>query len=201
MNRPGRTSRLWLPLIACGAALLAPAQAAWAQGDRSIYFGDLGQAVVAILTFLVLLFVLGRWVWKPIVKQLQRREEAIQQTIADAEKRQAEAEELLTDYRQRLDQADEDARKVLTEAREQAEQERRDLLEAARAESQRHAEAVREELEQAKQQALRELRDVTADVAADLAERIVRRDLSEEDHNRLIDESLERIRKRGVWRP
>ncbi len=96
-----RATRLWAPALAAAASLSAIAGKARAAGG-SHYGGDLGQALAAMGVFLVLLLILGKYAWRPIVQQLKKREEAIQKTIERAERTQKKAEELLAGYEEKM---------------------------------------------------------------------------------------------------
>ena len=96
----------WLAAAAYAACVLlgcASAMAAEGEGGASSGAGDLGQAIATVVIFLLLLAVLGRWAWRPIVSQLQQREQRIADTISAAQKREKEAQDLLESYRKRLD--------------------------------------------------------------------------------------------------
>jgi F-type H+-transporting ATPase subunit b len=184
-------------------AALAPAGFALAkEGEGGApYFGDLGQAIAAMLTFAVLVLVLGKWVWKPIVRQLERREEAIQTSIENAEKRQREAEEALEEYKSQLAQARTQAQQIVAEGQRRAADERKVILEKAEEQAGELTEEAREEIRRAKEEAVQDLRDLTASMATELASRLIGRKLSPEDHERLVDESLEEIRERTLRNP
>jgi F-type H+-transporting ATPase subunit b len=172
---------------------------AWAaESAKGVYFGDVGQAIVALLTFVVLLVVLRKWVWKPMVEQLRHREEAVAKTIESAEKRQKEAEAVLAEYSARMAGVEADSRKVLEESQRKGAVERDRILADAREESRKYAEAAKADIEQARQDALSELRYVAADVATDLAQRVLCRSLTEDDHRRLVEESLQEISQRAA---
>jgi len=195
-----RRSRIetWRGLAMSAAAvffLAAPAVAAESVGIEQ-YAGTIGQSVAAILVFLVLLVVLGRWAWKPLIRQLQLREKQIADTIAGAEKREKEAMELLEQYRQRLAKAEADAQKVLEESRKQAVAAREQILEHARLEARESTAKAVEEIDSAKRDALGELYDLTAELATDVAARIIKRNLRPEDQRRLVEESLQDLRSR-----
>ena len=185
------------PILAALVVLLESAVAQAGQGEGSFYFGDLGQAVAAILIFLLLLAILGRWAWKPIVAQIKRREDSITETLKRSEQRDKETQRLLEQYRARMEAADADAQKLLAQARRDAQQAAGTVLTAAEAESRRLVASAREEIEQAKRSALRQMRASTAELAADLAAAVIGRTLTREDHLRLVDESLAEIARRG----
>lgn len=180
--------------------MFLPAVAPAAEGMGGFDFGNLGQALAAVLTFLLLLVVLGRWAWKPLVAQIRAREQAVADAIHRAEKQRAEAQEFLDSYRARLDRAEDDARDVLVRTRQEAAELRDRIVAEARQEALKVAEAAKAELARAKDEAIRELYDATAELATDVAQRLLRRSLGGEDHARLLEQSVREIRDRAGGR-
>lgn len=162
-----------------------------------MYFGDLGQAIAALLIFLLLAAILGKWAWKPIVRQLQRRETQILQSIKAAKERQAEAEDLAEHYRQRMERAETDAERIAAGVRKEAEAERRQIVEGAKGDAREAARQARTQIGRARAEALRQMQGTTAELAAQIAETVLGRQLSDDEHRRLVDESLEEIRLRA----
>jgi len=148
---------------AVATALLPVAPALGAEGGPNV--GDIGQAVAAILIFLLLLAVLGRWAWKPIVHQLHSREESIARAINDAQRRDQESQELLKLYRNRLDCAEAEVAEILASGRKEAAVARDQILQAASDEARKSASAARQEIDQARRDAAR----LTGKPAMDLA--------------------------------
>jgi F-type H+-transporting ATPase subunit b len=177
--------------------LLAASPAPASDEGGGFYPGDLGQAVAAVVIFLLLLAILGRWAWKPLVAQLQRREESIADALKRAEQREKDTQRLLEDYRARMEAADADAQKLMAQARRDALEAGQVVLNAAEQESRKMVNLARQEIDQAKRSALRELRVSTAEMAADLAAGVIGRTLSPEDHARLVAESIQEIGQRG----
>lgn len=185
-------SALWLPAVA--------AQASEGGSSGDFYFGDVGQSIVTLFIFAVLVFVLGRWAWKPLVAQLEKREQSIAQTIEEAQKRQKDAEGLLAEYRARLDAAQAEAAELLAQARRQAAEARDTVVAAAQEESRKLTESARQEIERAKADAMTDLHEATARLAADIAGKVLRKTLTAEDHRRLMNDSLLEIRERAAAR-
>ncbi len=181
--------------VAAWAIVAAPVGAADDVGGFDV--GNLGHAIATILIFLGLLFVLGRWAWKPLVAQIQRREQSIAATIENAEKSRHQAEDLLAHYKARLERADEEAEKVLDEARTEAERAREQAVAAGREEAEKFLHAAREDLQTARELAMRDLYASAAEMATDVAERILRKELDADEHERLIAESLENFKTRA----
>ena len=177
------------------AALWAPASALAGEGKVEFYPGDLGQAIAALLIFIVLLAILGRWAWKPLIVQLRRREESIASAIERSEAQQREAEDLLNHYRSRLESVEVEAKGLLDRGRRQADTEREEILAAARADAQQATARAREEIERAKRTALEDLQRTTAQLATEIAERVLVANLDEAQHDRLMEDALGEIRQ------
>lgn len=167
-------------------------------GSRDFYPGDLGQAIAAIAIFVVLLAVLGKWAWKPLINQLRMREKKISDAIESAQDRERESQDLLVHYKARLQRAEDDSEAMLARSRKESTLAREEIIKAARHEARRSTDQATEEIARAKREALRELREKTADLATEIAARVIPRTLSEEDHRRLLSESLGEIRDRSA---
>lgn len=181
-----------------GPCLMATPALASEGGGGGLYMGDLGQALAAVAVFLVLLAILGKWAWKPIIEQLRTREERIQQAVADAEKRNQDAKDLLERYRQRMESVHAEAQELLGKTRLEADAAKETIVSAAHNESQGILRDTRRQIDQAKVEALQELRATTAQLAADIAVSALGRRLTDEDHRRLVDESLQEITRRSA---
>ena len=81
-----KTGKFWLLMGLAASVPLLTASPAWADEPQSggFDFGTLGQAGASLFIFAVLLFILGKWAWKPIISQLEQREKSIADTIAQA---------------------------------------------------------------------------------------------------------------------
>jgi F-type H+-transporting ATPase subunit b len=194
--------RRWLGRVAACTVVLGDAGMLCAgEGQKGFDPGDVGQAVAAMAIFVLLLVVLGKWAWKPIVGQLRQREQEIAETIERAEKREKESQNLLAEYKARLDRAEGDSQEVLARSRKEAAEAREEILTTAREEGQKFADQAKQEIEQAKQTAIHELYDETASLATEMAGRIIRKSLNVEDQRVLLRESLEEIRKNASRNP
>jgi len=147
-------------------------------------------ALWTAVVFLLLLSVLWRFAWGPISQGLQKRERAIADQIAQAEKNNQEARRLLGDYQRKLDHSQEEVRAILDEARRDAEQTGRELIEKARSEATREQEKALREIEQASAVAIKELAEHGSQLAVLLAGKIVGQRLRAEDHAELIRRTL-----------
>ena len=184
-------------VLAAPAALAGPVETAPAR--TIVDSGNIYNALWAAVIFLVLLLVLGRLAWKPVLQALAQRERHIADTLARAEARQAEGEELLARYRARVEAAEAEAAEMLQSARSDADDARREMLDGARRDAEDIAAHAAAEIETAKKAAMSDLSAFGADLATHAAERILRKEIDPKDHRRIIAESLEQIRRKGRW--
>ena len=147
-----------------------------------------GLAIWTTLTFLLLVFVLGKFAWKPILAMLSEREKVIQAALDDSKKARDEAELLMEKNRAILADAQNQANELLEKARRDAETRRAEMAEKARQEAETLLARSREEIERQQRAALKEIRGEVADLAIGAATRLVGQNMDAEQHRRLIDE-------------
>jgi F-type H+-transporting ATPase subunit b len=142
------------------------------------------EIVVGSVAFAVLCFVLMKFVFPQMEKTFRARVDAIEGGIKRAETAQAEANELLEQYRAQLAEARTEAARIRDEARADAEGIRQDVLAKAREESDRIIAAGREQLASQRDSIVRELRSEVGTLAVDLAGKIVGEALADEARTR-----------------
>ncbi len=147
-------------------------------------------ALWTAVVFLLLLAVLGPTAWRRIVQALDERERNIDGQIAAAEQANAEAKRILADYEQRLANAEAEVREILERGRREAEALSRRILDETREESRREKERALREIEAATDDALRELVERSADLAVELAGKIMQAKLDRAAHARLIEQAV-----------
>lgn len=152
-----------------------------------------GLIIWTIVTFLILLLVLKRFAWKPILEALEKRELTIKESIAEAQRARQEAQRLFEDYQQKMKVAHQDAQRIITKAREEAERLKEEILNEARGEAQTYQERARRQIEQETRAALMAIRAEVAEWAILAAEQVIRRKLTPEDHTRIAKEIAEEL--------
>ena len=145
------------------------------------------------VTFAILLFLLIRYVFPPIRKQIQDRQRAIEESIDEAERTRTEARELLAEYRRQIDEARGEARQILDESRKQGEAQRERAKREAREEADRIIERARNEIGRERESALRGVRQEVADMVVVASERVLKRSIGRDDHDRLISDALDSL--------
>jgi F-type H+-transporting ATPase subunit b len=157
---------------------------------------DPGLIVWTIVTFLLLLGILWKFAWNPILGALDARELAIQKTIDDAERLQAEAEAVLQEHQKRMAEARAEGNRILDEARQAGEHMKKDILDKARLESEKVLERAHRQLELETEQAIQTIRAQAADLALRAAEKVIERSLTHADHRRFADEAIAELAER-----
>jgi F-type H+-transporting ATPase subunit b len=151
--------------------------------------------VVTLVIFAILVAVLGKYAWAPILTGLKGREEKIRKDIADAEAARLRAEATLREYNQQLAAAEARSQEILSKAKSDADA----LAAQIRTRGQQEAEESREratrEIEDAKNQAVREIHEHAATLATTVAEKIIRRSLNPDDYRQLVDEGVAELQE------
>jgi F-type H+-transporting ATPase subunit b len=184
-----------LRLAPATAALLWAATPALASegGGGNIFAGDLGNAIWTVVVFLVVLVVLGKFAWGPLLAGLQERERFIHDSLAQAKADREAAEARLREYEARLAQARAEATAIVEEGRRDAESVKARIEAKAREEAERMIERARREIGIATDTAVKDLYGLAGRLATDAASRIIRRELSGADHERLVAEAIASI--------
>ena len=184
---------LRLSLVALGLLVLPPwavaAEAGFINLDRSL--------IVQVLNFLLLLFILWWFLYRPFVAKMEERTQAIKKSLEDAQAARAEAQRQQEEYRARLKAAHAEAQAIREAALKEAAEAQQRLVEAARQEAARIVESGRAEIEQDVRRAKAELRREVGGLAIAVAERLIGKSLREEDHRRIVKESIAQLERIG----
>ncbi|MDO4558851.1 MAG: F0F1 ATP synthase subunit B [Planctomycetia bacterium] len=159
--------------------------------DPLAFKGDL--MLWTAIVFVLLLIVLKKYAWKPIMDGLEKREGRIAGEIAGAEQANAQAQALLAQYQSQLSTAEEKVRQIVEQGRADAEAQSRAIVEAAREQSEQEQRRARQEIDQATTAALQQLAEKSADLAVDLAGRIVKTKITEHEQKELVGEAMDRF--------
>jgi len=154
-------------------------------------------AIYTVVVFVVLLAILWKLAWEPIVRGLDQRAQRIRNEIASAEKAHAQAQQLLAEYQAKLAAAEGEVRELLERGRAQAEQLSRELLERTRNETQAEKQRALREIEVARTGALKELAEHSASLAIELAGKILQARLDPAGHAELIRRAMEQLPARS----
>jgi F-type H+-transporting ATPase subunit b len=160
-----------------------------------LFKGTLDLAIWTVVVFLVLLFVLRKFAWKPLLEGLDLREKSIHSAMEEAKSAREEAGRLRQDLQAEMNKASEKIRLMMEEARRNAEQLAADLMAKGKADLQAERERLNREVATSRDQALREIWEQAATLATLISAKTIRRHLSPDDHRQLLDEALVEFRQ------
>lgn len=162
-------------------------------GAANPFAGGIGNAIITLIIFSGLLYVLGKFFWPQILRVLEEREKMIRTSLETAKHEREQAEKLLARYQEQLDRARQEASAIVDEGRRDAEAVRRRIQEEARREADETLARAKREIRLATDSAVKELYDRTAELSVQIAGNIIKKELRPEDHRALVAESLERM--------
>ena len=158
--------------------------------DDGILAVDPDLAVWTAVIFLVLLAVLWKFAWGPISEALDRREKGIADNIAAAAATNEEAKQMLVDYQARLAGTADQVREMLEEARRDGEHTKAQIVAEAKAAAGAEKDRAMRDVRNAKESALKEIGEMGANLAVELASKIVEREVSPQEHTQLIKDAV-----------
>lgn len=148
------------------------------------------EIIMQILNFGVLLWLLKKFLYKPMQNYLDKRAEEIQSEHDNAEKLRKESEEALLNAKEEMEKVRVDAKKILDNTLASAENEKLKIMEDAESKVSNMFKAGKQSLESEIKKARQELKDQIADISVDIAKKILEKEITEDDHNRLIKDHI-----------
>jgi F-type H+-transporting ATPase subunit b len=152
-----------------------------------------GTVIVEILTFLIMLAVLARYVYPQVVRLAEARQRAIADQLREAEEARADAEARIKEAQSSLDDARKTAQQVIDAANKSGDQLRQDLRQKAEEDARRISESARKQIESERDQAIRSIRAEVADLVVQATEKVIGEALDERRHMALIERSIEEV--------
>jgi F-type H+-transporting ATPase subunit b len=154
---------------------------------------DPGLYIWTILTFLVLLALLAKFAWGPLLKALDERQSLIRKSLEDAQQARQELERLNQEQQKIIASARAEADSIVSQSRSDAERLRQELRDSARAEAANIVKNAERQIELQTHQALRQIRQEAVELSVAIASKLLARNLSKEDNDRLIQQTLEQF--------
>ena len=156
---------------------------------------DPGLMIWAWVTFFVLLLILYKVAWKPILSVIDNREKSIKDSLEEAENSRREAEQLLIKHKEMIDSAESEAQSLLKENRALAEKTKQEIIEQAKSSAQKMLDKAKIEIEKEKESALLSLRTEVADLAINATKKVINETLDESKQRAIIDDFIHKIPK------
>ena len=170
-------------------------------GGASLIEPQLGTIFWTTITFLALVVLLGRFAWKPLLGALEQRERSIQSTIDQARTDREQAEALLRQQRELLEQARRERAEALSAGQRDAEKLKAEILAEARGQREQLLKQTEAQIQAGIRQARGELRELAADLAIQAAGKLLERNLDAPTQKRLVEEYLRDLEQSGSGSP
>lgn len=151
---------------------------------------NLPALVFQIINFLLLLYLLNRFLFRPLLQRIDERQARIERGLKDAEQAARDRELARAEREAALDEARREAQTMIARATKIAEDSRNEILAEARSQAERATERARDEIVAEKERAMAEIRSQVADLAILAAERLLREEIDGARQRRLVDEFL-----------
>ena len=154
---------------------------------------DPGLYIWTIVVFLLLATLLRKFAWRPLLEALERRQEAIRKSLDEARQAKQELGRLHEESARILAEARGEADAIISRTRADAARAGEELKQKARADAENIVKHAEREIQMETSRALQKVRQEAVDISIDIASKIIRRNLSREDNERLIAETLQQI--------
>ncbi len=170
--------------------MTAPVLASGDGGGSNPFAGDIGNALWTLIIFVLVLVVLGKFAWGPILDALQKREQFIHDSLSEAKSARESAEAAMSEHTAQLEKAKAEATAIVEEGRRDAEVVRAKIEQDAKAEADKLIERARREISLATEAAVGEIYSLSGKLATDVASRVIGKELTGADHERLLGEAI-----------
>lgn len=169
----------------------APALAAEpAEGGSPLLAPNTGLMFWTLVIFVILFFVLKKYAFGPITEAVVKREEALEQAIADAKRDREEAARILAEHTAQLEGARAEAQRIIAEGRAVGDKLRTEMVEETRVQQQDMLDRARREIETEKKNAIAELREEAVDLALAGAGKVIEKNLDDPTNRKLVESFL-----------
>lgn len=150
-----------------------------------------GDIIYQLIMFIILLALLKKFAWGPLMGIMKERENLIANEINTAEQSRVEAKKLLEEQRTMLKEARTEAQGLIESAKKQGDVQRDEIIALARTEADRIKESAKLEIEQQKEKAVAAIREQVASLSVLIASKVIEKELSVEDQEKLINEYIQ----------
>ncbi len=162
--------------------------------DNPLVQPDPGLFIWTILTFLVLLYLLAKFAWRPLLTALESRQEGIRKSLDDADQAKRELEQVQKESNRIVMKARADADAIIASSRADAAKLQDELKQKARAEADGIVQNAQKEIQRQTEQSLSQIREEAVDLSLMIASKLIQKNLSAEDNDKLIENALSQVR-------
>lgn len=154
---------------------------------------DFHDLIWAVVNFIVLLAILYKFLYGPLLRMMEKRQKEIKQNIDRAEEMQLEAEASRNQLQEALNKARKEAQDIINNATKVGEETKTQIISEAKEAAAKLSAKVQEEIQQEKEQALADIRKEVADLAVLAAGKIISKTINADDQKKLIDEYIQGV--------
>ena len=158
----------------------------------------LGTILAQMLNFFILVWILARFAYKPLVSMMQERKERIAKDLADAQAARNEAEQFKADYAAQIANARQEPQQIVEKAVQQAEATTREQLAAAREQIEREKERARQDIVNERDRAMNNLRNEVISLSVAMATKVVAKDMDSETNTKLIEDAIAKLDSKTI---
>src|SRR5699024_225689 len=153
----------------------------------------IGDMLTQLVFFLLLLWLLKKFAWGPLMNMMEKREDYVANEIEEAEKSRKEAEAASREAQAQLRQTKQEAQKIIEDARNAGIKQEKDIVESAREEAERIKTAAQADIQNEKEKALQAVQDKVASLSVMIASKVIEKEISAQDQEKLIDEYIKEV--------
>jgi len=162
-------------------------------GGSFLVSPDVGLMIWTLVVFLISMYILSKVAFPRIAEALDKRQQAIEESIDTAERTRVEADKLLAEYRERLHEARSQADEIVARDRKTAENNEAESVAEAKRKREEMMAATRRDIQQETRRAIQEIRNEVADLTVLATEKVTRKTLTDADQKRLVEEALSEL--------
>jgi len=149
--------------------------------------------VVQLVSFLVLVYILRRFAWNPLMNMMEERRKRIETDLANAEKERQQAEQIKREYQEEMRKARQEAQEVIAKATKLSEQRAAEILASAHAEAEKIKQAALADIERERDLAIAQVQAQVADLSVAVAEKIIRQNLDIKLQEDMIEQFIQEV--------
>ncbi|WP_174614934.1 F0F1 ATP synthase subunit B [Virgibacillus ihumii] len=166
-------------------------------GFSTIYAGigglHVGDMLVQLATFIILLLLLRKYAWGPLMGIMQKREEYVANEIESAENSRKEAEKAQEEATAQLKQTKQDAQQIIEDAKRTGVKQEQEIVQSAKTEAERIKQAAQEEIQNEKEKAIQALQDKVSSLSVLIASKVIEKEISAQDQEELINDYIKEV--------
>lgn len=149
--------------------------------------------VAQVISFLLLVYILRRFAWNPLMNMMEERRDFIESNIAQAEKERQQAEQIKREYQEEMRKARHEAQEVIAKATKLSEERSAEIMVEAHNEAEKIRKSALADIERERDLAIIQVKAQVADLSVSVAEKIIRKNLNAKDQEQLIEQFIQEV--------